>query len=352
MMLSTGIEPPGMSGASRVGEDLRAARERLGWSLRECAEGLRIRPEYLAALEDGNFNVMPGAAYAAGFLRSYGRALGLDADELVRRYKAEAARGGTQTQLAFPVPAPERGWPTGAVVLLGALLAVGAYVGWYRLSGEGRLPAEVVPAVPARLAPLAEQVVPPSAPPPGAVQPAAVPGDIPEPGDAPQMPAISPSSAAAAIPLPPVPAAVPPPPVMQTSLPPSVPAATNPAATSPALSPDTPRLVLRVHGDAWLQVRDRSGQVLLRKVMKAGESWPVPPRPGLLLNTGNAGNTEIVLDGSQMIALSGAGITRRDLPLDVDLIKDGKLGPQVILPKPRPPPAEAADGAAPAPASN
>jgi hypothetical protein len=218
-MSSAEFELSGFSEASRVGADLRAARERLGWGLAGYADALRIRPEYLAALEDGQFDALPGAAYAAGFLRSYGRALGLDADDLVRRYKAEAeaARGSAQDQLAFPVPARERGLPTGAVVLLGALLAVGAYAGWYRLSGEGRLPAEVVPAIPSRLAPLAEQVVPPSAAPADA-KPAAVAQDIPEPGDVPQMPAISPSSAAAAIPLPPVPAAVPPPPVMQALL--------------------------------------------------------------------------------------------------------------------------------------
>ena len=346
MMSSTELKSSEILNASRVGEDLRAARERLGWGVADCAEALRIRRVYLAALEDGQFDALPGAAYATGFLRTYGRALGLDADDLVRRFKAEAARGKAQTQLTFPVPAPERGWPTGAVVLLGALLAVGAYVGWYRLSGEGRLPAEVVPAIPSRLQSLADQVVLPSIAPaglgkPGNGKPGAVAGDIPEPVETPHMSSISPSSAAAAIPLPPVPAGAPPPPVMQAMVSPAVPSAPTPAPPA-----DTPRLLLRAQGDAWLQVRDRSGQVLLRKVLKAGETWPVPAKPGLLLNTGNAGNTELVLDGNQTIALSGAGISRRDLPLDVDLIKDGKLGPPVVMPRPKPLPAEAADPAA------
>jgi cytoskeleton protein RodZ len=335
MMSRTGLEAALSPESSRVGVDLCAARERLGWSLTECAEGLRIRREYLSALEDGNFDALPGVAYATGFLRSYGRSLGLDADDLVRRFKTEAARGGPQTQLSFPVPAPERGLPTGAVVLLGVLLAVGAYVGWYRLSGEGRLPAEVVPSIPARLAPLAEQAVPSSAPSSGA-KIAAVPGDIPEPGDAPQAESISPSSAAAAIPLPPVPAAVPPPPVIQAMVPP-------PPQVAPAPAPDGSRLMLRVSGDVWLQVRDRAGQVLLRKVLKSGETWPVPAKPGLLLNTGNAGNTELTLDGSQAIALSGNGTARQNLPLDIDQIKDGKLAPPLVIPKPKPKPAADAD---------
>lgn len=338
MMSGTGFETLEPSGASRVGDDLRAARERLGWGLAECADGLRIRREYLAALENGQFEALPAPAYAAGFLRSYGKALGLDADELVRRFKVEVAGGNAQTRLAFPVPAPERGWPTGAVVLLGAVLAVGAYVGWYRLSGEGRLPAEVVPAIPAHLAPLAEQAVPPSVPAPSA--PAVVASDAAPPAEGPSS-SISPSSAAAAIPLPPVPGAMPPPTVVQTSAPAAV--ATPIAPLAP--SPDASRLTLLAHGDVWLQVRDRSGQVLLSKILKAGDSWAVPPKPGLLLTTGNAGNMEIMLDGTQAVALSGAGITRRDLPLDVDLIKDGKLGAPVFLPKPKPKPPEGADAA-------
>ncbi len=348
-MASTGVEPSDPSDVSSVGMDLRTARERLGWSLAGCAEALRIRRDYLAALEDGRFEALPAAAYATGFLRGYGRALGLDADELVRRFKLEAARGSAQTRLSFPVPVPERGLPTGAMVLLGVLLAVGAYAGWYRLSGEGRLPAEVVPAIPSRLVPLAEQAIPPA----GASRSAATELDIPEPGETPRIVATSPNSAAAAIPLPPVPAGVPPP-VMQALLAPASQTASPQTASSQTVmapgpphtgqTPDAPRLLLRAHGDAWLQVRDRAGQVLLRKVLKAGESWPVPAKTGLLLSTGNAANTELLLDGNQLIALSGGGTSRRDLPLDVDLIKDGKLAPPVILPKPKP--VETADPAA------
>lgn len=338
MMSNSGFKSPDALDASRVGVDLRAARERLGWGLTECADSLRIRREYLVALEDGQFDVLPGPAYAAGFLRSYGRALGLDANELVRRFKAEAARGSSPSRLSFPVPAPERGLPTGAMVLLGLVLTIGAYAGWYRLSGQGRLPAEVVPAIPSRLAPLAEQAVP--LPPPS--KPAKLDSDIPEPGDLPQAPSsISPSSAAAAIPLPPVPNGAPPPPLMQAMVSPPMANATPPQPLA-----DGSRLLLKANGDTWLQVRDRAGQVLLRKVLKSGETWPVPPKPGLLLTTGNSTNTEVVLDGNQTIALSGSGLSRRDLPLDLDLIKDGKLAPPLVAPKPRPSPVATGSDAA------
>jgi len=207
-MMSSAIEPRDtLPHAPRAGADLRLARERVGWSLPEIAAVLRIRPLYLAALEEGRIDELPGNAYALGFLRTYASALGLDPNEIARRFKAEAAAVNRKTELQFPVPVPERGVPAGAVVLLGVLLAVAAYAGWYRLSGEGRLPAETTIQVPERLAPLAEQAVPPTPPPaigaPPAEPPAAPPvqqtADVAaRPAEAPPVPVVSPSSAAAA----------------------------------------------------------------------------------------------------------------------------------------------------------
>jgi cytoskeleton protein RodZ len=215
---------------------------------------------------------------------------------------------------------PQRGVPAGAVVLLGVVLVIGAYAGWYRLSGEGRLPAETVAPVPERLATLAEQAVPPPPPatPPAPVVVAAAPAP-PQPAEepaAPPVPSISPSSAAAA--------AVTPPPSMAA-----------PAAQPEAPAPDQPRIVVQATADAWLQVRDRNGGVLLNKVLHNGESWPVPPRPNLVLTTGNAGGTELVVDGVATQVPGGSGAVRRDLPLDADLIKGSKLAqPAAYTPQP------------------
>jgi len=314
---TTATEPPSVSlpAAPRAGAELAAARERLDWALEDVAMELRIRPQYLRALEAGHIDELPGNAYAVGFLRTYAAALGLDPQEMVRRFKAEAAEVSRQTRLAFPVPAPERSLPAGALALLGLVLVVLVYAGWYRLSGEGRLPTEAVMTVPARLAPLAEQALPLPAQPALPPVAAALAPAPPLSNDPPPVPmAISPSSAAAA-PVNPLP---------------------DPAGpvTEPALAPaeDQPRIMIRATADAWIQVRERAGSVLLNRVLKAGETWPVPARPNLLLTVGNAGGTDIVLDGTPTAPLGGLGVVRRDLPLDPDSIKDGKLAASAITP--------------------
>lgn len=313
--MSSTIDQDSTPLAPRAGADLRMARERVGWSLPDMASGLRIRQQYLEALEDGRLAALPGNAYALGFMRTYATALGLDPNEIARRFKAEAAAVNRKTELAFPVPVPGRGVPAGAVVLLGVVLAIGAYVGWYRLSGEGRLPAETNTQIPTRLAPLAQQAVPPTvtgaaflaAKTPAAALPAQAVQQAEM--DAPPVPVVSPSSAAAA--QMPAPAAA------------SAVAAVVPPAM--AATADQARIVLRASADAWVQVRDRAGPVLLNRTLHPGESWEVPAKPNLVMTTGNAGGTDLVVDGVTMPSLGASGAVRRDLPLDPDLIKDGKL---------------------------
>jgi cytoskeleton protein RodZ len=315
MTTVTPTEPPA---ATRAGADLRAARERLGLSLDDVACTLRIRPPHLEALEEGRISLLPGNAYALAFVRTYAGALGLDAEEMVRRFKAEAAEFARRPDLVFPVPMPERGLPTGALVLLGLVLAIGAYTGWYHLSGEGRLPAEAVTAIPERLAPLAEQALPGHAGNPAAVAPQIVQADPPVPpppaDPAPPVVAFSPTSAAAA------------------QLPPRASDDASAAGLAPAPAADAPRILLRANADSWLLVKDHGGIVLLNRVLKAGETWPVPARTDLLMTTGNAGGTDIVVDGAATPALGGNGAVRRDLPLDPDQIKDGRLAAAAVAP--------------------
>jgi cytoskeleton protein RodZ len=102
-----------------------------------------------------------------------------------------------------------------------------------------------------------------------------------------------------------------------------------PPASPPSSAPAGTRIVIRATADAWLTVKQKSGPPLLNKLLHAGESWPVPAdADGASLTTGNAGATQIDVDGAPIpVSLGGSGAVRRDLPLDADMLKAGTLPP-------------------------
>ena len=77
-----------------LGDLIRAAREAKHVSLEQAAAETRIRRAYLDAIEDGDFRIFPGKAYATGFLRNYSTYLGLNADEILQTYHAMAPQAG------------------------------------------------------------------------------------------------------------------------------------------------------------------------------------------------------------------------------------------------------------------
>jgi cytoskeleton protein RodZ len=74
-----------------IGASLREARTRRGLSLDDVTAGLRIRERYVTALEEERWELMPGEAYAKGFLRMYAEFLGLDGSLYVDEYNERVA---------------------------------------------------------------------------------------------------------------------------------------------------------------------------------------------------------------------------------------------------------------------
>jgi cytoskeletal protein RodZ len=70
-----------------LGQFLKERREERGITLDEIAEKTKIGKRYLLAIEDGNFDIIPGEVYLRGFLRKYSLCVGMDPEETVRRYE-------------------------------------------------------------------------------------------------------------------------------------------------------------------------------------------------------------------------------------------------------------------------
>ncbi len=401
----------GSANDTGVGALLRASRMRIGEDLRNVSLMLRIRYPYLEAIEDGRFEDLPGQAYAVGFVRAYADHLGLDGEEVVRRFKDDTAHDEEpRTNLRFPTPITEASVPGGAIVFIGLLIVILAYGAWYVSTSDENYLADLIEPIPERLGalvssdkswddPAPEPTMTPATPseseptatpkplePPASLQPADTPVDVSAstaavetaPSREPQVPALTLS----------VPSSVDEPaPVVAAPLPDAAPAATAPAVaaepvlnaptetvppgeqaaattdTSAALDPApastetsagseadtsaTPapenataaaepeapaeapaepksRVLVRAKSNSWIQVRDDfSNEIMVTRLLKAGEEYYVPDKFGLRLLTGNAGALEILVDGKPVPPIGLEGAVRRGVHLDPALLKAG-----------------------------
>ena len=368
-----------VSDSEGLGADLQRARLARGLSLADVSASLRLRAAYLEAIENDRREALPGPVYANGYVRSYAAYLGMDPDAAVRRFKKEAGDPRARPELVFPSPAPEGRVPGGAALLVGLVLLVTVYGGWYYLTSKDYLLSDLVPDVPARLAHLMEPAAETPPAPQQTAQPAAdnprAPSVAATPAPTPTL-AVTPPTQAAPTQAAPIPAApslaaapeaapVAPPArtdVSVASVETSAPATTadlSSAATTPepegravvaSVVPNAPplnglaisaaqatpsaanmavatdvvdsagpgRIVVEALAPAWVRLRRPDGDVLLSKVMGRGEKFTIPDHPEVLLSTGDAGSVAVFVDGARVADVGGAGQILEDVTLVAD----------------------------------
>ena len=122
-----------------IGGSLREARLKRGLTPADVQKAIRIRDRYLQALEDENWELLPGDAYVKGFLRTYADYLGLDGNLYVEEYNSRFARSDE------PMLVPERFARSGPrlgvgflrpLVAVGVIAAVVAAIAAWQLSGS------------------------------------------------------------------------------------------------------------------------------------------------------------------------------------------------------------------------
>jgi hypothetical protein len=109
-----------------IGNSLREARLRQSLDFPEVEQATKIRGKYLRALEDEQFDILPGQTYVKGFLRTYSEYLGLDGQLYVDEYNSRYIPGDEETPLrASSTSAVGRNPRVESSVVLVALAAIG-----------------------------------------------------------------------------------------------------------------------------------------------------------------------------------------------------------------------------------
>ena len=285
--------------ASSVGTLLCATRMRLGKDLQHIAEVLHIRYNFLVAIEDGRYEDLPGQAYAIGFVRAYADHLGLDGDEIVRRYKEESSGVKRKAAYEFPLPTADSGIPSGALLLCAVVVGMLAYGVWYSLAGSDRSAIQLIQEVPDRLAAMHEPQTDQAAT--AEATPA-----TPEENDTTDTAATPDTSAAPAEP------------TTETA------AADAPAATpQPAVADAAGVVELRAKADIWVTFREpQKGE--RTQLLKKAEVYRVPEPRSTILVTGSAKDLEILVDG-QLLPASDEGLFTKGVILDPQRLKPAAI---------------------------
>lgn len=126
-----------------IGATLREARNRRKVGLSEVEAAIKIRVRYLQAIENEEWDALPGGAYTRGFIRTYASYLGLDGERLADDYRRsmEPAGGERVPKRVEPVPTgarKSRSRLSSRLLFAGiSLLLVAAVVGIALAGGDG-----------------------------------------------------------------------------------------------------------------------------------------------------------------------------------------------------------------------
>lgn len=271
----------------RIGARLGAARIVAGVELIDIAKETRVPLRHLRAIEADSHDELPALPYSIGFVKSFARAVGVDADEAAAQFRGETSKTAHVPATTELEPLDERRLPsrrlvTGSVVALllvvGGLTAYGA--GWFETDpvNLAQAPTEN-PAVPL------DEV---QATPDGGIDGTPVAGDE----------VVTPASA--------------------------MPTAVAAGAVSIVASDDAWMRITAISPETGKVISVRTG------MLAKGERFDLPATPpGQRLWTGRAGALQISVGGRALPPLGGPAETVKNVSLD-----PGDLAARLIPPTP------------------
>ena len=275
-------EPSVVSSSVDVGKRLRDAREAKKISITDAAAQLRVTRDAIVHLEEQNWDRLHGRTYARGYFLSYAKFLGLPQDEMLAGFNIEF----TETDHRSPSVAPiqqlkpaKSGLPWLPLILLVsvAVLAWFAYQQWQATQVE---PIEEVPNQP---------LIEPAENPETESDTHSIPitesnNELTQSSDE-REPSVEPAQPEAS----------------ESLIDESAPVETETQATEevePVIAEASQsNLIIGINADCWVEVRDANQQVLISRVVRAGNTVELTGAAPLQVSLGQANAASVRFEG-------------------------------------------------------
>lgn len=269
-------------------EARRVSRET---DLEKISGELCIRPHLLRALEQDDFDKFPSACYAAGFLKNYASYLGLNVGKITAQYKREFHGSTKKVDLVFLEVEKGYNHAQQRIISLALLSAIVFYGVWYFASGNDRFSLSALPDV--------SEVTS------NILVSATTEDEIPAPvtievTDQDQgFHLVQPANA--------------------TPL--------ESATTTMGVAAEQVRLSVRE--DSWIRIISADQQILVDRILLAGEEFYLTEREGMTLMTNNAGAVSLFIGDVAISLLGEPGEIRDNISLNRQdlLTKIAQLSP-------------------------
>jgi cytoskeleton protein RodZ len=293
--------------AQTPGRRLRDVRQRRGLTIERIAAELHLKPAAVAALEQDDYQALPGPVFVVGYMRNYARLMNIDPEPLLAAYRATHETTAPTPIRATGAPGSTAGGGAFAalraalLVLLVAVAAIGVI--WWQTQSPFVGPEPQVATAGAESAPpdqatAEEDSAPPDVPAPDGHD--ETPNAVSATAGASPIPAASPTSearsstsdqASAAAPAEPAPPAAPAEPAPATA---EV-AGQDEAAPQPSSDSG---IAMEFSGPCWIDVRDSEHRFKLFGEMHQGDRRVLEGKPPYSMILGNAAAVKITVNGS------------------------------------------------------
>lgn len=270
------------------GDKLRREREMRGVSLEEIAESTKIGTRSLRALEEDEFDKLPGGIFNRGFVRAYSRFLGLDEEQTVADFDAALKEYNTANGRVEELPVVVESEPesfralwliAAAVVLIAAISSTGFFLIRHTFAAKAvEREAKSEPASQAQ--PIHSLVPPSSTDAAGSANPVVTAASQPPKERPSSQPKSTPSESASGS--------------NAASSPSSETSSSEESASTSGTSPI--RLLVVAREESWLSV-SADGRNLGQQTLAAQESRTINAQKEVRLKLGNVGGVEVSFNG-------------------------------------------------------